>query len=197
VVKHRLFLVAACSLAVAGAPRWCPAADDSFRIYAPPVDMVTADVALERDARLLPPLPEGVTPLRFRDLHQMPVGPRGLEFSERALALNGQRVRMLGFMVREDIPVRGRLLLAPYNFTLFTAEYGHAEDLPPSVVHVHLTEETNHRVPFTPGLLLLTGVLELGNLEEPDGRVSAIRLRLDPPATSESASLPSLNPPSS
>jgi hypothetical protein len=46
-------------------------------------------------------------------------------------------------------------------------------------------------LPHTPGLLLLTGRLELGSREEPDGRVSTVRLVLDarpagqePPLTS-------------
>lgn len=163
------------------------AEDPNFRIYAPPVDMETADAALDRDGNELPPLPEGIEQLRFREIFELPVGPRGLEYSDRTRTLEGQRVRVLGFMVREDQPVRGRLLLAPFPFTLFTGEYGHAEDLPATVVHVHLTEDSNRFVPFTPGLLLLTGILETGNEEEPDGRVSTLRLRLDPPAPTASA----------
>jgi hypothetical protein len=37
-------------------------------------------------------------------------------------------------------------------------------------------------VPYTPGLMLLTGTLSVGNRPEPDGRISLVRLELDPPS---------------
>jgi hypothetical protein len=49
---------------------------------------------------------------------------------------------------------------------------------------------------LTPGLLLLTGTLSIGNRTEADGRISTVRLQLDPPtneqrqALHESASSP-------
>src|SRR6188768_3927175 len=43
-------------------------------------------IALDRVQ--LPPLPEGVEELKFAEFFKMPVGPRGLELTERALALN-------------------------------------------------------------------------------------------------------------
>jgi len=36
-------------------------------------------------------------------------------------------------------------------------------------------------VPYVPGLMLLTGTLSVGNMAEPDGRISVARLALDPP----------------
>lgn len=187
-----LFRYAAWALALgcACAFAWADESDhdhahDHGRIYPGPVEMETADAAKLQEQ--LPPLPAGVAELRFRDLFRMPVGERGLEFSEVAQGLAGRRVRILGYMVREDQPVPGRLLLAPFPFTLLTTEYGPCEDLPATVVHVHASSDLAQPVPFTPGLLLLTGVLDLGNRDEPDGRISAVRLRLDAPEPAAAA----------
>ena len=40
-------------------------------------------------------------------------------------------------------------------------------------------------VPYTPGLMLLTGLLSVGTQEEADGRISSVRLILDPPTTEQ------------
>jgi len=50
----------------------------------------------------LPPLPAGVEELKFADFYKMPVGPKGLEPSEKLLGLNGRKVRLSGFFVFED-----------------------------------------------------------------------------------------------
>lgn len=126
-----------------------------------------------------PIAPAGVTDLEFRDLYRMPVGPRGLEYSDAARRLAGRKVRLLGYMARPDRPQLGFLLLAPYPFVLHEDEYGMADDLPGTVVHVLLPERSKEPVPFTPGALLLTGTLELGARPMPDGRVSHVRLILD------------------
>ncbi|MEZ5275321.1 MAG: hypothetical protein R3F07_02940 [Opitutaceae bacterium] len=164
------------------------------RVYTEPADYTSADVAAGETSRL-PPLPEGVTELQFRELFEMPIGPTGLEFTEKTRSLEGKRVRMLGFMVREDQPLPGRLLLAPFAFSLFTHEYGFAEDLPATTIAVTLDPaEVSGPVPFTPGLLLLTGTLELGNHEDPDGRITAARLRLDPKPALNTARTPGMSP---
>jgi hypothetical protein len=106
--------------ALLAATPFAQAADAVFPIYAPPVKMTSAD-AMDMPG-FLPPLPAGVQDLRFGEIYQTPVGDRGLEFSEKAQTLAGHRVRLLGYMVREDLPARGRLLLAPFPFTLFTRE---------------------------------------------------------------------------
>lgn len=123
--------------------------------------------------------PEGVADLDFREL-LAPIGRRGLSYSEKARALDGKTVRLLGYMVGQDLPADGRLLLAPYPFQLHETEYGLAEDLPASTVHVIVPDRAGEKVPFTPGPLLLTGRLELGPREEPDGRISTVRLFLHP-----------------
>lgn len=132
----------------------------------------------------LPPLPAGVAELRFADLFKRPVGPRGLEPSVRLLALAGQPVRVVGHMAAAALPMAGRLVLAPMPVELGDEDEHLADDLPPQAVFVHLTGSAASRTPpHYPGLLALTGTLELGSREEPDGHVSTIRLRLDPAAS--------------
>ena len=129
----------------------------------------------------LPPLPPGVTELKFSDFFRQPIGPRGLEFTDRLRSLEGRRIRILGYMVRHDQPAERCFLLAPLPLTLHEREYGHADDLPAATLHVLTTPEAPAQTPYTPGLLLLTGRLSLGNRVEADGRTSVVRLQLDPP----------------
>lgn len=129
---------------------------------------------------------DGVPELRFAELFDPP-GRYGLRYSTRARGLDGQRVRILGYMARQDEPVPGAFLLAALPIVLHEHEYGLADDLPPASVHVFVPEERDRPVPWTPGLLLLTGTLDLGPREEPDGRISAVRLLLDPPVPPEAA----------
>lgn len=135
--------------------------------------------AFTRAAENLPTLPRGVSELKFGEILE-PIGRKGLAITEKAQALNGKRVRILGYMVRQSPPTAGRLLLAPFPVQLHDEEYGLADDLPASTVHVFVGVKSEQPVPFTPGLLLLTGRLEVGSREEADGRISIIRLHLDP-----------------
>jgi hypothetical protein len=138
-----------------------------------------AQSELRRAQQSLPPPPAGVTDLALGELFG-PIGGRGLDYSAKARALDGRSVRIVGYMVRQDQPVPGTILLAPFPFRLHEAEYGHAEDLPASLVHVLVPDRADGAVPHTPGLLLLTGDLSIGPREEPDGRISTVRLRLHP-----------------
>lgn len=140
-------------------------------------DSLTLELA--KDGRL-PPLPEGVAELSFAHFFKTPVGERGLEFSDTLLQMNGRRVRILGYMVKQTRPSPGIAILAPFNFTTNEAEYSLADDIPPAVVFVEVPEYADIAVPHTRGPLLLTGTLEVGRREERDGRVSLVRLRLDP-----------------
>lgn len=126
--------------------------------------------------------PPGVTQVEWSDFFKMPVGPRGLEFTEKLRALDGKRVRILGYMVRQGQPTPWKILLTPLPCSTHEREYGLAEDLPPHTVHVFVDRSSPPVVPFTPGPLLLTGVLGIGNRDEADGRVSSVRLQLDPPS---------------
>jgi hypothetical protein len=129
----------------------------------------------------LPPLPPGVADLKFNEFFRQPIGPRGLEYTDRLRSLEGRRIRILGYMVRQDESVDHCLLLSPVPQTLHVAEYGLCDDLPATTVHVLTDKNSPAQTPFTPGLMLLTGTLHLGNRLEADGRTSTVRLQLDPP----------------
>ena len=128
-----------------------------------------------------PPAPAGVTDLEFNEFFIPIVGDRGLELTDKIRALHGQRVRLLGFMVRQALPTPGVLLFAPQPLQVDEVEYGTCDDLPPQVVRTFVALAAGVQVPLTAGALLLTGTLEIGQQSEIDGRSSLIRLRLDTP----------------
>jgi hypothetical protein len=130
-------------------------------------------------AQKIPPLPSGVTELKFSEFFVSPVGPRGLELTDRLLSLNGKRVRMLGYMVRNERGLPGQFLFASMPVQLH--DHDSSDDLPAALVHVSVPTGVNQQVPYAPGLMLLTGTLDLGPREEADGRNSLVRLAVDPP----------------
>jgi len=136
----------------------------------------------------LPPLPAGVAELKFNEFFVQPVGKRGLELTPRLRGLDGKRVRILGYMVRQEQPPPGRILLSPMPAEIHEHDNGLADDLPPSLVFVSVPTVPQEPVPHVPGLMLLIGTLSVGNRVEPDGRISAVRLTLDPPPQSQEAS---------
>lgn len=175
------------------------------------IEMAAPSAAPELPKMVLPPLPEGVVDLKFGDIFRSPVGSRGLELTDKVRALDGKKVRFLGYMVREHIDkcglcvpasatsaklpdwvgcvIPGRLLLTPEPVQINQLHYGLCDDLPAQTVFVKVPDQFGELIPYTPGLLLLTGTLSLGNHTEPDGRISVIRLTLDPqsPADTQSA----------
>lgn len=128
----------------------------------------------------LPPAPAGVTDITFADLFAPVVGPRGLEYSDRLRALDGRRVRISGYMVKQATPFAGVFLFAPLPISTDESEYGFCDDLPPATLHVFVTEHPDRRVPLRAGRCVLTGRIELGSRAEIDGRNSVARLYLDP-----------------
>ena len=126
----------------------------------------------------LPPLPKGVAELKFSEFFVHPVGPRGLELTDKLKALDGKRVRILGFMVSQDDAPPGSFLLTPVPVQLHDHDSALADDLPATTVHVSVAGAP--AIGYTPQLLLLTGTLSVGTRPEPDGRVSLVRLALDP-----------------
>ncbi len=153
----------------------------------------------------LPPLPAGVQELNFNDFFKMPVGDYGLEIADRLRALDGKRVRMIGYMVFEDLTrcnsctvpttvggrpvpawmeatVPGRMMFTFRPCAVSFSHYGLSDDLPPQTVFVTVPDKVGQLVPFTPGPMLLTGVLSVGSKKEMDGRISVVRLELDLPA---------------
>ena len=162
------------------------------------------------------PLPDGVTDISFDEFFKMPVGPRGLEFTDKIKALQGKKVRVAGFQVAEmvgvcnaepdaaskarkaramfEASVPGRIMLTPAPESVNMNHTGLCEDLPPQVVFVSVPELFGEIVPHHDAPLLLTGTLDLGNKTEPDGHVSAVRLKLDPAPVTAASSVPTISP---
>jgi hypothetical protein len=125
--------------------------------------------------------------LALGDVFVQPVGPRGLEFTARVRALAGRRVRVRGFVVRQDRATPGRLLIAPRPILLHEEEYGLADDLPAATVLVLDPSMATASAPDAAAQrpVEVVGTLAIGSREEPDGRVSLLRLTVDdgaPPA---------------
>jgi hypothetical protein len=107
--------------------------------------------------------------------------PRELKPSAKLLALNGQRVRIIGFMAHLEEPIRGAFYLCPQPTACAEGGAG-TGDLPASAVQVILPGAPDRTLPFTPRALEVAGRLELGPRTEAEGQVSSIRIFLDPPA---------------
>ena len=127
----------------------------------------------------------GAAQIRFSDLFRLPVGARGLEPTQKLLALDGHAVRMVGYMARREVPTPGSFVLVPMPVTLGDEDEGLSDDLPAAAIFVHLKGELSGsiEVPHTPGLVQVRGTLRIGAAEEIDGRVSAVRIELDEAAT--------------
>lgn len=142
--------------------------------------------ALARVPTQAPTLEAGVEELAITELFGA-IGDGGLEYTERARTLAGKRVRLSGFMVREEKRQRGVFLLVARSAPPQLDTSCVAADLPPAVVYVHLPpEREGRRVPYEPGRLVLDGILQLGPQREADGRNSFVRLRLEPGTPSAS-----------
>ena len=115
----------------------------------------------------------------FGKVFKRPAGPKGLEYTGEARALDGKKVRMTGYMVRhwhEDASV---FLFTEHPRVLNVAEYGLADDLPPEAVHV-IQEVLPGRAPdWVRQQLVVYGRMELGPRQEQDGRVSQVRLHAE------------------
>ncbi|MCH8856284.1 MAG: hypothetical protein IIA03_08610 [Proteobacteria bacterium] len=133
----------------------------------------------------LPPLPTGVAELRFGDIFKLPVGPTGLEPSERLRELDGKTVRMVGYVASTESPAPGMFILSPLPVSIGGEDESLSDDLPPSAVFVHLQGPAALR-----GLIQVTGVLNVGAQEEPDGRVSSVRLVLSEAASRRYSAAP-------
>jgi hypothetical protein len=142
-------------------------------------DAIVVPASLAVRKALAPP-PRGVAELRFGDIHRNPIGPLGLELSERVQGLDGRRVRMVGFMVAEEDAAAGVFMLSPLPAAIGHDDEGLADDLPPSTVFVHLASAADVPLPRLPGLIQLQGTLSVGaRTEAHSGRVSSVRLLLD------------------
>lgn len=139
----------------------------------------SATSTAERPDPTLPPPPDGVIDFSLERLYLSPAGRRGLEFTPEARQLDGKRVRLTGFMVRQTQPVPWCFLLSPISLSLHEREYGLAEDLPPSTLHVFYPRSLPPVLPWERRPVVVTGIFSVGNREEADGRISAARLTIE------------------
>lgn len=161
----------------------------AFSVVAATAEMAPKKATVTAELPKLPPAPKGVTDLRFEDLFQMPVGDYGLEFTAKVKTLDGKKVRIVGYMVHEEVEkgeedetgvTLGKFMLTPRPASVNYAHYGLCEDLPPQTVYVTAPDLANKPVAFTHKPLALIGTLSIGTKEEPFGRISAVRITLDP-----------------
>jgi hypothetical protein len=129
-------------------------------------------------ALLLAAAPTEPATLEFREL--LTSTGQELRPSDQAAALEGRRVRLVGFMAHMEVAPRGAFYLAPRPVSCDEAGAGNA-DLPPEAVYVVVRSASGEEIEFTPRVLEVTGRLELGNRVETDGRVTHLRLILDRP----------------
>ena len=117
--------------------------------------------------------------LNFGDLLRHPIGPQGLEISTNAKSLQGQRVRLRGFMVKSEEDAIGQFYLAPVPLQMSEHADGPANDLPASAVLVKLDpSQSNWAVAHKAGPLVLEGILLVGRHEDSQGTVSWFQLQL-------------------
>ncbi len=120
----------------------------------------------------------GAIGLRFEEFYVAPAGPRGLTMTPKLKELDGRSVRIAGYMARQEEPVPGVFILAPFPVNIAEMADGPADDLPAAHVFVR-APSTNMVAPYRPGLVTLVGTLRVGRATEADGRVSWVRLVLD------------------
>lgn len=132
------------------------------------------------EAQALPDTTPSAPLLRFADF----TAGGNLRWRPEVQALQGQVVRLRGYMVHTEYPPKGQFLFTLRPVMMSEDADGEADDLPLSTVTVLLDAQQRDRlVPHVRGLLELHGRLDLGRLEGADGRVSWIRLQLDDSAT--------------
>jgi hypothetical protein len=118
--------------------------------------------------------------LSFRDFYKLPIGPRGLEPTNKLLSLKDKRVHIKGFMVKEEEPTAGIFMLTSLPVNIPEKEDGPSDDLPGSTIFVHMPREDAEKIlAYRPGMWDLVGTLQLGAKEEGNGRISYVRLLLD------------------
>ena len=127
----------------------------------------------------LPVLANGITDLKFNEIFNMPVGPRGLTPSSKLLSLNNKLVRIVGYMAKQETPTPGLFIVTPLAVNMGDEDDKFADDMPANSIFVHV-DNNEALVHYVPGLISLIGVLSVGNVNEVDGRISYVQIKLDP-----------------
>jgi hypothetical protein len=134
---------------------------------------------------------KSITDLKFSEFFLNPVGPTGLQLTDKLKDLKGRRVRILGYMVRRENKIPGTFLLTAIPVQLHEDHYGLGDDLPAATLVVTDPVNRDNVIQHTAGLIVLSGILDVGNREESDGRISVVRLTLDSPAVQLTKERPS------
>ena len=174
-----------------------PAADPG-----PPVKTVavTADTAHETTSPRTQPHTDpnrraSYVAVNLEEIYVKPAGPKGLELTASTQKLHGVKVRISGQMVRHLHDDPRMFLMHPTPLTLLMSEFGLADDLPPSALHVILPDRPGWAPVWTPRPLEVYGTLELGPRQELDGRISHFRLIADHVVDAEAGTIPDLMKP--
>jgi len=157
--------------------------------------VLSASHAQSQPTTFLEPAPM-VQEMAFKDFFQMPFGPKGLAFTPKALALDGQWVSITGYMVKVEQAVPGEFILSPRPVEINDHADGDANDLPAHAIRVILdASQSATWVPHRSGLIQLKGRLSLGRQESATLQVSWIRLHLERDAVQvQSESTPLVSP---
>ena len=117
--------------------------------------------------------------LNFEDFMQRPIGPQGLEIATHVKAMQGQKVRLRGYMVKSEENSIGQFYFSSIPIQLSEHADGAANDLPASAVLVKLDpSQANWVVAHKTGVLVLEGTLLVGRQEDAQGAVSWFQLQL-------------------
>jgi len=93
----------------------------------------------------------------------------------------------VGYMVQAEEPTPGLFMLSLVPVNIPEKEDGPSDDLPGSTLFVHMpAADADKILAYRPGLWQLVGTLKLGGQEENNGRISYVRLMLDPSASMDS-----------
>jgi len=128
--------------------------------------------------------PAATADLKFNEMFTMPVGPLGLTPSTRLRALDGKRVRIVGYMVQQEPATPGMFLLSPLPVVAGDEDESLADDIPANAVLVRLPTATKNKLRGQAGLVRVTGVLHVGlSTDTASGRSAAASLEADAATT--------------
>jgi len=106
-------------------------------------------------------------------------GPAGARVAPEVEALAGQTVRLVGHMAQMEEPSPGAFYLAPRPVDADESGGG-TGDLPPRSVRVEVPGRDE--LPWIRGPVEVEGRLEVGRLEDAEGRVSYLRIVVKVPS---------------
>ncbi|MFO0584027.1 MAG: hypothetical protein U0229_17275 [Anaeromyxobacter sp.] len=120
--------------------------------------------------------------------HLFVTGPSGARVAPEVEALAGRQVRLVGFAVRMEEPSLGAFYLAARPAEADESGGG-TGDVPPRAVRV-VVPGLEGGLPEVAGPIEVVGRLEVGRVEEADGRVSFLRVVVDRPLTASAEAPP-------